>query len=511
MAETPLFTSVALDSEFPPSPPSEVTIQRSLQTGDYPPVPVHGPVSHHIAISMESADLQHEGTSQNSVMPSMIYESAPNMWQATIPTSYPMTMPGQQVNTPPATNYDDSSRPELASPRWSPATRRRSPRARVTRSPRERRSRPKKNAGSTRSNLGNIRIDAPMSQTTAHMVDIPIRDMEAWAHRSSEERIAQAEDRRSIARPMNAFMMYRSAYSDRAKTLLGNKNYQIVNSAIAKSWGIELDDVKTYYNDIARIERDNHQRTHPEYKFRPNRGPAVAARPDPTTPPMSVVSGPLLDRGSPAWSDVEYTSPSPYHHDRSQSFDLEAYHSRANTPLNYSVQSNGYINTHWNNYPAATMPTIQPSALHGGMGSQVEDVHYPRASLPGDLQYDMSTGLAALPGSSHHDLLQPQQGHHPLPGHAVDGGNLDPQMLVYSEGTMNMPNAYPPVANPYPVWGDEDQNAHTYLSQAPGSGTASPAPYHQGMQATSYPMQQNPSWDASQHDSKDLGETWIEL
>ncbi|KAJ5732698.1 hypothetical protein N7493_004179 [Penicillium malachiteum] len=488
MTETPLFTSVALDSEFPPSPPSEVSIQRSFQTGDYPPVPVHGPVSHHIAISMESADHQREGTSQNSAMPPVIYESAANMWQATLPTSYPMVMPSQQVNTPPATSYDDSSRPESASPRWSPATRRRSPRARVVRSPRERRSRPKKNAGSTRSNLGNIRIDAPMSQTTAHMLDIPLRDMEAWAHRSSEERIAQAEDRRSIARPMNAFMMYRSAYSDRAKILLGNKNYQIVNSAIAKSWQIELDEVKAYYNDISRIE----------------------PRPDPTTPPMSVVSGPLLDRGSPAWSDVDYTSPSPYHHhDRSQSFDLGVYHSRANTPVAYS---SGYINPHWNSYPAATIPTIQPSVLHGGMGSQVEDVHYPRSSMPGDLQYDMSTGLAALPGSSHHELLQPQQGHHPLPGHTVDGGNLDPQMLVYSEGTMNnLPNAYPPVANTYPIWGDEDQNGHAYFSTAPGSGTASPAPYHQGMTATSYPMQQNPLWDASQQESKDLAEGWIEL
>lgn len=419
-----------------------------------------------------------------------------------------MELPSQEVSTPTNTADDESSRVGSSSPSWSPSPQRRAPatRARQAKSPREKKARPRKTTGG-RGNTGGVVINAPMSQSTLHLTHIPIKDMCAWAHRSEEERREQAEKKQSIPRPMNAFMMYRLAYSNRAKEFLNVKNYQIVNTAIAQSWALESDEVRNFYNDMSKIERDNHQRTHPTYKFRPNRGPAFASAriTGPATPPASADT---IENDNAAWSDGEYGSPHSFHHhyhDRSQSLDtVSDYHSRDSTPFDHSSvdHSSSYS---WNSFPSATMPTIQPSALHGGLGSQVEDVHYHRSSpVPANVQYDLSNGLAGLPGSTHHELLQTQASH-------IAEGNLDPQMLAYPESQhMNMQPAFAPVANPYPIWGEEDAANNCYLTSSPHpSATASPGPYHQ--QLGSYAMQRNPSWEASQHDLKDVGDQWIDM
>ena len=422
-----------------------------------------------------------------------------------------METPTQEATTPTNTADDESSRVGSLSPSWSPSPQRRAPatRARGAKSPREKKARPRRTPGG-RGNTGGVAINAPMSQSTLHLTHIPIKDMYAWAHRSEEERREQAEKKQSIPRPMNAFMMYRLAYSNRAKEFLNVKNYQIVNTAIAHSWALETDEVRNFYNEMSKIERDNHQRTHPTFKFRPNRGPAFASRTGPITPPPSADT---FENDSVAWSDGEYGSPRAFHHhhhDRSQSLDaVSDFHSRDSTPFDHPSVEHTTSYASWNNFPSATMPTIQPSALHGTLGSHVEDVHYHRSSpAPTNVQYDLSNGLAGLPGNTHHELLQTQASH-------ISEGNLDPQMLTYPEGQhMNMQPAFAPVANPYPVWGEEDPANNCYLTSSshPASATASPGPstYHHH-QLASYAMQRNPSWEASQHDIKDVTEQWINM
>lgn len=118
-------------------------------------------------------------------------------------------------------------------------------------------------------------VDRPLSELTKDM-DIPVRDMEAYAHRPTEERLADVAKRNGrVPRPMNAFMLYRSAYSERTKAWCVQNNHQIVSQVSGQSWKLEPDGVQGFYNELAKVERDNHQLAHPDYKFSPSKnGPA---------------------------------------------------------------------------------------------------------------------------------------------------------------------------------------------------------------------------------------------
>ncbi|KAJ6084012.1 hypothetical protein N7486_010812 [Penicillium sp. IBT 16267x] len=473
--------------DLPPTPPSEHSIERDLQE-IYPPVPNHG-----------------EFTEYTDAQVNMFHISQH-------PQIASVMLPDQGITTPPSTNDEDSGRLSASpSPSWSPSPQRRgqAPRPRATRSPRERRPRPRRNASAlSKTAKGGVQIDTPMSVTAAHLVHIPLRDMHAWAHRSAEERLEHARIQNKISRPMNAFMMYRSAYADRAKELLHQRNYQFVNSAIAQSWNVETKEVKNHYRDMATIEKDNHARTFPEYKFRPNRGPAVAAVVEPASPPPPA-SGSFMDHPSPAWSssDLDYAGAL---HDRSNSFPIDPiHHSRSNTPTHYQgLAANGYITPAWNGYLGPSYPTIQPSALHGGI-SQVEDAHFPRSITPAqEIQFGVSNGLNGLPGGSHHDLLQPQP-HQSFSGRVGSAGSLDPQMLSYDSESgvpVHLARAYPAVPNPYPVW--EDDSTDPYLATSAPSGTSSPAPFTHMMSASvPVDMRRDPSWDHNL-EIHEMSESW---
>jgi hypothetical protein len=104
------------------------------------------------------------------------------------------------------------------------------------------------------------------------MIDVPIRDMQAWVSRPAEERQREAAKRNGyITRPMNSFMLYRSAYAERTKAWCAENNHQVVSSVSGESWPLEPPDVREFYNELAKIERINHQNAHPDYKFSPSK------------------------------------------------------------------------------------------------------------------------------------------------------------------------------------------------------------------------------------------------
>lgn len=78
-------------------------------------------------------------------------------------------------------------------------------------------------------------VDSPqftssLSELTKHLTHILIRDMEDWVHRLTEIRRHQVSKvSGKIARPMNCFMLYRSAYADRTKELVSMKNHKVVS------------------------------------------------------------------------------------------------------------------------------------------------------------------------------------------------------------------------------------------------------------------------------------------
>lgn len=113
-------------------------------------------------------------------------------------------------------------------------------------------------------------LTAPLSVLTKDMVSVPIRDMQAWVNRPRSERIKETERRNGyVTRPMNSFMLYRSAYSERTKVWCVGNNHQVVSSVSGESWPLEPPEVRDFYNELAKIERINHQMAHPDYKFSP--------------------------------------------------------------------------------------------------------------------------------------------------------------------------------------------------------------------------------------------------
>jgi hypothetical protein len=103
-------------------------------------------------------------------------------------------------------------------------------------------------------------------------MDIPVKDMQAWVTRPREIRFAEVAKRKGhISRPMNSFMLYRSAYAERTKAWCAENNHQIVSSVSGASWPLEPQEVRDFYNELAKIERVNHQTTHPDYKFCPSK------------------------------------------------------------------------------------------------------------------------------------------------------------------------------------------------------------------------------------------------
>lgn len=151
-------------------------------------------------------------------------------------------------------------------------------------------------AGSKGTKISKVRVraarkkredpDAPrlhncLSVLTEYMGDDPpVRDMDAYVHRSIEMRKREVEKKNNhVGRPMNSFMLYRSAYSERTKAWCKKNNHQLVSTVSGQSWPMEPDSLKDKYAELARIERENHAKAFPSYKFRPSKcGPSARRR-----------------------------------------------------------------------------------------------------------------------------------------------------------------------------------------------------------------------------------------
>ncbi|KAJ5929439.1 hypothetical protein N7454_006389 [Penicillium verhagenii] len=434
---------------LPPSPPSEQLIER-----DFPR-----------AFTDATGQVFYSPGDQT-----MIRSQPSTFWHSSMPTSHPI-LHDPAMNTPSTTSCEELGRISASpTPSWSPLPQRR---AGTPRRPRERRPR---RASTKRKTKSEIEIDQPFSISTAHMTDIPIRDMHAWAHRPAEERHEQARQKNKIPRPMNAFMIW-----------------------IAASWDIETEDLKNYYRDIASLESKNHHFVHPQYKFSPNRGPVVAAVAEPVVPSHP---GPFVaEHGSPAWSDLDYAPSQASFHERSHSLPTDAvYHSRSNTPMNSIQEMSSYGQPVWSGgYPIQNYNTALQMMM-----PPYEDMYQ------GQRRWTVSNGLNGLPGGSHHDLLQPHHNDAVSSRVSVEG-SLDPQVLSYkveSEDTSVLAPAYPAVPNTYPEWNERD----TYLAVPALSGGSSPAQYPQApLMSSSLPtsLQHNPSWDPNHyHSLNDMSEPW---
>ena len=114
-------------------------------------------------------------------------------------------------------------------------------------------------------------LTAPLSVLTKDM-EVPMKDMDEWVHRPADVRRQEVEKRNGyVTRPMNSFMLYRSAYAERTKQWCLQNNHQVVSSVSGESWPMEPPEVRDQFNEWAKIERANHAAAHPDYKFSPSK------------------------------------------------------------------------------------------------------------------------------------------------------------------------------------------------------------------------------------------------
>ncbi|EPS33544.1 hypothetical protein PDE_08506 [Penicillium oxalicum 114-2] len=339
------------------------------------------------------------------------------------------------------------------------------------------------------------------------MVEPPVRDMEAWVNRSHEERQHEVSAKNGeIPRPMNSFMLYRSAYIARIKALLGKNCNQNVSRVAGLSWKAESKEIRAHFENLAVVERQNHAISHPGYKFKPNKAAATPPqRPGDFTPPRSSATPAASIREvSVDWDEKYRREGTPgLMYNRSEGYDIGYVpSSRETTPFGtpdsmLTTGYSGYLESAWSN---ATFP-------YNGLpmaGPHVEDLYFSQTSqIPEEASLTPSNnGLTGLPGATH-ELLQPQPTH-VVPSHIVNG-HLDPQLLSCpgeGHGLPIIPSPPTPPANPYHVWAEEGCFLPAAYSAVP-----SPVPFPTPL-PTSAPMQREPSWDVKYQDHEGiLGDT----
>lgn len=413
---------------------------------------------------------------------------------------------GAQVETPPPTSDDDFLRAssESAPSQWLSPSPDRS-KARPTRKASKSLRSPRRPG---RRKLDFAAMPGPLSELTKDMAHVPIKDMEEWVHRPIEVRQQEAKQKGKIARPMNSFMLYRSAYSERAQKWFAQNNHQVVSRMAGESWRHETPEIRRKYEQLAKIEKANHSRAHPGYRFAPEkdkkkRSRSLDERRSKGSESASQSSRPsMISRPSAA---------SPFlGHARSISSDQGSlWDSRDSTPFGFAdhgLPAGGYFSSSWHsNNPGRPAPgmmaspmmsspepshylqqTVQPSL----MGPHVEDVRLRRVGLH-DVPYTTSTALAGLPGAAHHELLQPQT----APG-AGPNGQLDPQLLAFQgDATNGGGNMYS--NSNYSMW-QEPAGANAYLPinpLSPSSMTSNIGTGYQG--GVSGMMDNREPWDPS--------------
>ncbi|KAE8144447.1 hypothetical protein BDV25DRAFT_166828 [Aspergillus avenaceus] len=470
---------------------------------------IHPLYAHHdllgAGMDISRADSNHMVYDNRTPQPVAFESSSSSRFLPNNYISHPLGTHTMQVNTPPSTS-DDSHASEPMSSAWQSAVQKANrPKARASRSAGNGR-RPGRLPGAA-----GPPVPGPLSELTKHLTHVPIRDMESWVHRPIEVRRQEvARKDGKVARPMNSFMLYRSAYTERTKKWLGQNNHQVVSVAVGRSWRMEPPEIRDKFEILANIEKKNHVKAHPGYRFSPKKD---HRRGD--------------DRRSSRLGNTPDSSPGMGQTPRTMSTsEIESgWGSRDSTPLglgDHGLPTGGYLSSSWQTTnpgrpapgmmpPSPPEPTqyLQQSIHQSLMGSHVEDVRFNRVDMQ-DLQYSSSTALAGLPGAAHHELLQPPTS---VAGQGSGAeGQLDPQLLGFqsNNSSNNGSNqAYGSTHYP-PVWHEH----HTNNNYVVGSSLPPTTVAYQN--ATAYPagMQQildgREGWDTNHDGNLDASGTEFE-
>ncbi|KAF1968604.1 hypothetical protein BU23DRAFT_479709 [Bimuria novae-zelandiae CBS 107.79] len=285
------------------------------------------------------------------------------------------------------------------------------------------------------------KLTAPLSILTKDMSAIPVRNMEEWVNRPADVRKKEVEKRNGyVTRPMNSFMLYRSAYAERTKQWCLQNNHQVVSSVSGESWPMEPPEVREMYNEYAKIERINHQNAHPTYKFSPSKAAAPARKrkgeyseeepSDLDDAEWNPGSGRSRSRASKrTGSGMGY----PMHGMSPEFFDQRfGPNGPAVNRSSWEMPNDGH-----SMHMAMEDPYNQhyQTAVHPGMGmhlGMVDDMRLRRVDTPvSTMQLSPDTALLGLPGGNANELLQQMHSHAGTP---LGEPQVDPMLLAFDGG-----------------------------------------------------------------------------
>lgn len=374
--------------------------------------------------------------------------------------SLPYMHQGMQAHTPPTPRSATASEGGRRTRSGTSAARTVSP------SSKARTSKPKKKAGENKTKIKTPKLTDPLSKLTKDYTNIPVRNMEEWVNRSAETRREEVAKRNGyITRPMNSFMLYRSAYAERTKIWCLQNNHQVVSSVSGESWPMEPPEVREHYNELAKIERINHQNAHPDYKFSPSKTtPAARKRKGTYSDDDSEPSD--LDDPDAEWNPSGRRRGNKAHR-RQPTFDERSF--GPNNGVNKSTweatnegrpapAALGITDMHHQYYQT----TVHPHGANPG----IEDIRMHRMEHPGMRQqatpvYDMGQSLLGLPGGQQaHELLQLGFPH----GMGTPSGEpqVDPMLLGFGGEQAFLQDGQQPFGTTY-----DESGYPTFMSEQP--------------------------------------------
>lgn len=205
-----------------------------------------------------------------------VFSTATNLSQARVPYT-----PEASPTTPSPTSDTITTRSGLNIPR----------RSLLAKSLKTKGGRVQKKAKDQKQRTAATILLKPLSEIARDVPGIPVADIGAFVLRSTEVRLKETSKNKKpgqIKRPMNAFMLYRKAYQEVAKTQCAQNNHQHVSKVCGSAWPMEPDHIHEQFNAWATTERTNHKKAHPGYKFTPSKPkPPKNEKEEPDSPFLS--------------------------------------------------------------------------------------------------------------------------------------------------------------------------------------------------------------------------------
>ncbi|KAI0458235.1 hypothetical protein F5B21DRAFT_460273 [Xylaria acuta] len=114
-----------------------------------------------------------------------------------------------------------------------------------------------------------LKLSKPLSELALDAPHIPVHDIDAYILRSPDKRISRTGLR--VSRPSNAFVLYRKAYSEQIKAMIGTNKNALVSKYAGASWQMEGREIKDKFSKLARAEKRQHLACFPDYKYNPGK------------------------------------------------------------------------------------------------------------------------------------------------------------------------------------------------------------------------------------------------